>query len=204
MASGPRDRGARGSLIARLLLVLAFLGPVESLDVMAQRAVQHGRSPVLEPVMRFASDAGKPVNVIAMLLGVAVLGGPAGVETVRLALLTAAPVNLLVEGLKRVTFRARPDGEHKRSNASFPSSHAANAFALAAVFARRWKRPGPVFWVVASIAAFSRIYLNRHFLSDVLIGAAIGVACAWMVARLVASKLEGRKGGAKGAKARSR
>ena len=194
-------------MIARvLLLTLALLGPVESLDWAVQHAVQNARSPVLEPLMRLASDSGKPVNVIALLLGVAVLGGPAGVETARIALLTAAPVNLLVEGLKRITFRTRPDGERKRSNASFPSSHAANAFALATVFARRWRKPAIAFWLVASIVAFSRIYLNRHFLSDVLVAAVIGVACAWMVARLIAGKsaIHGRKAGARGPRARSR
>ena len=90
-------------------------------------------------------------------------------------------MNLAVEGLKRLTYRARPDGEHKRSNAAFPSSHAANAFALAAVLARRWRRAAPALWLLAALIAFSRIYLNRHFTSDAVVGSVIGLVGAWAV-----------------------
>jgi membrane-associated phospholipid phosphatase len=171
-----------------LILVLALLGPVEGLDWGVQRAVQNLRSPALEPAMRFASSAGKPATVFGLLLGIAVLGGSSGVETARLALLAAAPTNLVVEGLKRLTDRTRPDGEHRPSNSSFPSSHAANAFALAAVFAFRRPRVQPWVWLIAAVIAFSRVYLNRHFMSDVVVGAAIGIASAWAVGRLVGRK----------------
>lgn len=169
----------------QLLLVAALLAPVETLDWNVQHAVQEQRGTGLEPVMRIATDIGKPANVLALLLGIAVFGGPAGVETARLALLAAAPANLVVEAVKRTVVRPRPDGERKRSNASFPSSHAANAFVLATVFARRWRRWGIVFWLAAALVAFSRVYLNRHFLSDVVVGALIGIASVWIVARLI-------------------
>jgi undecaprenyl-diphosphatase len=164
-----------------LLLVLAFLGPIQRLDDSAIAAVQAARSPALERPMRAASDAGRPVVVLGGLLAVALLDGAQGVTTARLALLVLLPTNLIVEGLKRATDRTRPDGEHKPSNASFPSSHAANAFALAAVLARRWRRWAPAFFVVAGIVAISRVYLNRHYVSDVVVGAVIGVACAFLV-----------------------
>jgi membrane-associated phospholipid phosphatase len=169
-----------------LLLVLAFLGPLNGMDRTAQREVQSMRRPALERPMRAVSDACRPATFFAALLAVAVLDGASGVATARLALLTAVPVNVAVEGLKRATDRTRPDGTHRRSNASFPSSHAANAFALAAVLGRRWRRAAPALWIGAGTIAFSRLYLNRHYLSDVLVGAAIGVLGAWMVARLSA------------------
>jgi undecaprenyl-diphosphatase len=175
-------------MLRTMFLAIALLGPIESLDGTVQRAVQQMRSPMLEPTMRFASSAGKPATVFGLLLGIAVLGGPAGVETARLALLAAAPTNLVVEVVKRLTDRTRPDGDHKPSNASFPSSHAANAFALAAVFALRRPSVQPWVWILAAVIAFSRIYLNRHFLSDVVVGAAIGIAAAWAVGRLTGSK----------------
>lgn len=171
-----------------LLLVVAFLGPIEGIDRAVQGAVQSIRSPALDPSMRFATSAGKPATVFGLLLGIAVLGGPSGVETARLALLAAAPTNLAVEGLKRLTNRPRPDGEHKRSNASFPSSHAANAFALAAVFALRRRSVQPWVWLIAAVIAFSRVYLDRHYLSDVVVGALIGIASAWAVARFIARR----------------
>ena len=165
-----------------LLLILAILAPVESLDVSVQHAVQDARRPVFEAPARFLSDRlGRPAVVLGTLLAVCVVGGAAGVETARLALATLIPLNLLTEGLKRLTLRTRPDGERNRDNSSFPSSHAANAIGLAAVLARRWRRLAPAFGGLAVLTALSRIYLNRHWLSDVVAGAAIGFGCAAMV-----------------------
>jgi len=93
------------------------------------------------------------------------------------------PVNLAVEGLKRLTFRARPDGEHKRSNASFPSSHVANAFAVATVIARRWRRGAFVAFAGAAVVGWARLYLNRHWASDVACAAALGVGLTLLALR---------------------
>jgi len=173
-----------------LLLALALMNPVEQLDWAVQRQVQHSRSPLLERPMRGLTDFGRPVNVLGGLLGIAILDRAAGPATVRLAVLALAATNLVVEGAKRAFFRARPDGEQKRSNASFPSSHAANAFALATVLARRWRRIAPAFWIWAAATAWSRVYLNRHYLSDVVVGAVVGIACAWWIAHWLGKRLE--------------
>jgi undecaprenyl-diphosphatase len=174
-----------------LALALALLAPLQLADDAVQGVVQDLRSPGLDKAMRFATDIGKPPTVLGLLLAVAVFGGPAGVETARLAVLTLAPTNLLVEGLKHGVGRPRPDGDAKRSNSSMPSSHAANAFALAAVLGRRRVWYAIPIWALAALVGFSRVYLNRHYLSDVLVGALIGVVCAWAVARLMESR--GRK-----------
>jgi undecaprenyl-diphosphatase len=133
--------------------------------------------------MRALTDIGKPPVVMGALLVIAAFGGPAGPPTVRYALATLAGTNLCVEGLKRLVNRPRPDGEHKRSNASFPSSHAANAFALAWALRQRWPRLTPLFLAFAAAVAFSRVYLDRHYVSDVVVGALIGVLWAWGLAR---------------------
>ena len=166
-----------------LLLALAILGPLETADAWIQRRVQAARVPALEAPMEAASRVGRPVVVLGALLAIAVLDGTGGIRVARLSLLALAPTNLAVEGLKRVVRRARPDGERDPANSSFPSSHAANAFALAAVFARRWRRVGAAAWLAAAVVAVSRIYLNRHFASDVIVGAALGVASAAWAAR---------------------
>ena len=168
-----------------LLLALALLAPFERLDLEVQRAVQASRGAVAEPVMKGASNIGRPANVLGVLLAIALFDAAAGPATARLAVFVLLPTNLVVEGLKRATNRARPDGEHKRSNASFPSSHAANAAAIAWVFSSRWRRLAPAFWALALLVAYSRMYLNRHYLSDVVVGFAIGIACAWLTARFL-------------------
>jgi undecaprenyl-diphosphatase len=168
-----------------LLLAVALLAPLEQLDVAMQEAVQASRAPWLEPVMKGASNMGRPANVLGVLLAISLLDAAAGPATVWLTLAAMVPTNLVVEGLKRAVNRTRPDGEHKRSNASFPSSHAANAAAIAWIFSRRWRRLAPAFWALALTVAWSRVYLNRHYLSDVVAGLAIGMACAWLAPRLV-------------------
>jgi len=179
-------------VLLSLSLAFSLLAPIEALDGRIQRAVQDARRPWLEPVMRAASDVGQPKILFGALLAVAVFSGPAGPATVRWTLATLIPTNLVVEGTKRAVNRTRPDGESKRSNASFPSSHAANAFAVAAALTRRWPRFGWAMWPAAALVAASRVYLNRHFTSDVLVGAAIGVASAYLVAWWVARRSAGQ------------
>jgi membrane-associated phospholipid phosphatase len=168
-------------VLAALLVLVVGL---ESVDLRVRDLVQPARTPALEGVMRGASNLGKPGVVLGGLLAVAVFA-PGGVAVARAALFALAGTNLVVEGLKRGVERARPDGERDRKNSSFPSSHAANAFALAFVFARRWRRAAAWFWIAAAIVAFSRVYLNRHYFSDVLAGAAIGTVMAWWMPSLM-------------------
>ena len=61
---------------------------------------------------------------------------------------------------------------------SFPSGHATSVFAVATVFGAFYPRlRWPLYTVAAAVAA-GRVYLDRHYLSDVLAGAAIGIAIA--------------------------
>src|SRR5262245_66147775 len=85
------------------------------------------------------------------------------------AQLTAKPpaVSLLGSGLfsgalKWYTQRERPEPmEDARHNTSFPSQHASGAAAVAVLVARRHSKLGILFWVLALIIGFSRIYLGR-------------------------------------------
>lgn len=164
-----------------LLLALALLVPVQQLDVDVRGAVQSFRHahPGGDRPMQLATDIGRPVIVAGVLIVAAIAEGNLGAGSVRVALVAIAATNLVVEGLKRITYRARPDGEHRRSNASFPSGHASTACALAYALARRWRRWAVPLWAFAAWVSFSRIWLNRHWASDVLVGAAIGILCAW-------------------------
>ena len=65
----------------------------------------------------------------------------------------------------------------KNDFTSFPSGHANTAFSVATGFAMQYKHIRWVPWVAYSVAALtslSRVYQNRHWASDVIIGSAIG------------------------------
>lgn len=79
---------------------------------------------------------------------------------------------VLTQGLKLSVRRRRPDG----TPLSFPSGHASGSFATATVLQRHfgWKAGVPAYAAAAFIAG-SRLQENRHYPSDVLFGAALGI-----------------------------
>lgn len=84
----------------------------------------------------------------------------------------------VTHGTKNIVRRDRPTGEC----CSFPSGHAASAFAAAAVLERHLGYRGSwPFMVGAMYVGASRLVDNRHFLSDVMFGAAVGTAAGWTV-----------------------
>ena len=89
----------------------------------------------------------------------------------RLALSLGAATGV-VGLLKVATDRTRPDGSNDHS---FPSGHAAGAFAAAAVIAREHGRTaGAIAYSAAAAAGYARIANNKHYLSDVVAGAIVG------------------------------
>jgi len=67
---------------------------------------------------------------------------------------------------------------------SFPSGHAATAFAGAVALTYLWRAGAPLFFLLATAIAFSRVYVGVHYPSDVLAGAALGtvVGLGWVLA----------------------
>lgn len=66
---------------------------------------------------------------------------------------------------------------------SFPSSHAANAFAVARVL-HDLAPPKSLWWFLAATIALSRVYLGAHFPSDVFGGALLGLSVGTFVLHL--------------------
>lgn len=57
---------------------------------------------------------------------------------------------------------------------SFPSGHATNVFAVAVYLSYVYRKYSPVFFVMAALVAYSRIYVGVHYPLDVAGGAAVG------------------------------
>ena len=69
---------------------------------------------------------------------------------------------------------------------SFPSGHAFTSFAAVAAVWR--KLPWYLYALLVALACgigFSRVYLFFHYPSDVLVGAALGIACGILAGRVV-------------------
>jgi membrane-associated phospholipid phosphatase len=97
-----------------------------------------------------------------------------GYDLLRAQIVTQA----LVQGVKQTVRRPRPTGEC----CSFPSGHAAAAFATASVLERHFGyRAALPTMAVATYVAASRLHDNRHFLSDVAFGSALGMATGWTI-----------------------
>ena len=95
---------------------------------------------------------------------------------------------IATEGLKHLTGRARPfTGEDPFTFSSFPGSndnykslpsgHASLAFAVFTPFAENYSR---WIYVIPVSVAFGRVYQNKHWLSDVVIGSSIGFISGWL------------------------
>ena len=69
---------------------------------------------------------------------------------------------------------------------SFPSGHTCAAFAAAWTLSRHWPRARPLFFGVAAILGYSRVFVGAHYPGDVAIGAALGMIFAELVRRCAA------------------
>lgn len=97
----------------------------------------------------------------------------------------AASAGLSIVG-KRLVQRARPVEEQgtwsrsaNRADASFPSNHAAVAFAAVTPFAQEYDAP----WLygVAALSAMGRVADRQHWVSDVVAGSIVGYAMgSWL------------------------
>jgi len=93
---------------------------------------------------------------------------------------SVAIAELMTQSLKFSVNRTRPDGTAR----SFPSGHAADTFAFATALERHfdWKFAVPGY-AFASYVAMSRLHDNKHYLSDVVAGSAVGIIAGRTVTR---------------------
>jgi undecaprenyl-diphosphatase len=106
-------------------------------------------------------------------------------------LLTVMLAYATVDGvLKPLVGRPRP-GIHATAPArelppmphtsSFPSGHATATFGAAVAVSRMWPATRALWWLLAMLIGYSRVYLLHHYPLDVVGGALAGIALAFWV-----------------------
>lgn len=85
------------------------------------------------------------------------------------------------------------DGWEKLYENSFPSGHTTAAFSLFAflsfLLSIRFQKLGILFFILAMIVAYSRMYLAAHFFLDVYVGSIIGVVFTMFLDWMMNDKL---------------
>ena len=130
-----------------------------------------------------------------LMLGVSLLlmayGNDERRETGRLLTSTFISTGVIVWGMKEIIGRKRPLDEEV-GNPAFPSGHTAYAFAGATLLGNRYPKLRIPLYIGAGLVGFTRIYLGRHYASDVIAGAAVGTITGALVSRHCGTLLEWR------------
>ncbi len=147
--------------------------------------------PVADRVFYLASELGD-FSLIWHLMGTAQgLRSDADAKaTTRLAAVLLGESLLVNQGIKRLVKRPRPRPTEPRPHelrkpltSSFPSGHSSSAFTAAGVLSARDPAWSPLFYGVAVLVATSRVHVQVHHASDVIVGAALGAVFARVAIR---------------------
>lgn len=184
-------RTGLGGLQRRVRLLVPR--PIRRADLAVFRALARTDIPVIGPILprlsRAANHSRLWMAVAALLALSSGRSRRAGVRGLLAVAATSALTNLPA---KLLAGRARPDlavvPQVRRlarvpTSTSFPSGHAASAFAFAtAASLEESSLRVPLFTLAAAVAA-SRVYTGVHYPGDVLAGSAIGAAVAHATTR---------------------
>jgi len=167
---------------------------VDSADRAVGEAIAGTATPRLDRVLVRVSNAANYSRLwLATAAATAVVGGSRGRRAARQGVLaialTSAVTNLVLKPLAgrqrpaRSNGHPRPESRRVRQPASrsFPSGHAASAFAFATAMGQAAPSLRLPLYVAAATVAYSRVHTGVHYPSDVAIGAVVGIFCGGSV-----------------------
>lgn len=167
-----------------------WLRDIENVDAALYSAIAATPTPSLDKAMSTLSNAANYSRLsLASAAVLALVGGPTGRRAATFGLasvgLTATVVNI---ALKPLSGRLRPDrvAEHvplerqvrMPASTSFPSGHAAAAFAFATGVGHLMPQAAVPLRALAALVAYSRVHTGVHYPGDVVVGSLIGITLA--------------------------
>lgn len=145
---------------------------MNNIDRKTQRISEKYRSGLLYEFFDGVTSLGSPPLVILITSVLWSVGETFTAKTLILGLLISG---LIVRTIKKSTDRTRPDNHTGLfySQKSFPSGHSTSAFMTATVLNHSYNKPA-AFFGLATTVAVSRVYLEDHYLTDIIAGTLIG------------------------------
>ena len=178
---------------SNILLTLGVLGATSltyAFDKDIQQKLQANTSRSMNKAADVGSVIGDPfvhIGIAALVYGTAVVAESSKWREMGImmgeALILSDASSLI---LKEATGRGRPDASSGKADFkpfgfksgydSFPSMHTSSSFALASILASAEDTIAlkTSYYLAAGFVAFSRVYKNKHWASDVVFGAALG------------------------------
>ena len=140
-------------------------------------------------LFRVVSRLGNGVFWYGLMLLLPLIHGVAALETVGRMAVVGIVGLALYKWLKTKTSRPRPCEVYAAIEAaapaldrfSFPSGHTLHAVSFSIVAVASYPQLAPLLYPFALLVALSRPILGLHYPSDVLAGAGLGAALAWLV-----------------------
>lgn len=148
--------------------------------------------PVADQIFYSASELGEFGLIWMFLAALRAVRSRQGRGVARRVVTGMAIESVLINGVVKSVFRRRRppwQTDHPRRlrrplTSSFPSGHATSAF-TGAILLSEGDPLWPVYFAIAPIVAFSRVYVKAHHASDVVAGIAIGCGLGILGRRLL-------------------
>ncbi len=177
----------------------SWLRDVERIDLALYAAIAATPTPLLDRGMTTVSRAADHSRLwLSAAALVALSRGEPGRRAASAGIASVVTSAMLTAMLKPIGRRQRPDpvaeqvplARHVRMprSTSFPSGHAASAFAFATSIGRILPREAILLQAFAAVVAYSRVHTGVHYPADVVTGSLLGVA----VAQLTGHQLDRR------------
>ena len=145
--------------------------------------------PILIGVIILSIKGGKRGKISSAILVIAIiLADYSSAQILKPFFQRLRPSHELIDGIRLLVPKGGKYG--------FVSSHAANIFAAATVLGYFYIKYKKLFFTIAVLVAFSRVYVGVHYPADIFFGSLLGYGLAWVVLTLwVMIKMRNLKAG---------